>query len=216
MPADPAAAQAAVAAALANVEPGSAPTSRSPRSTRRIPTLGGPRRRGDLAARRRRRPRTSSPSSCQHQGHARRAARLSAVRQPEGLRRSCGRRGTRSRCRSTCSARRSAPRSRKQPAALGSDASCSRAPAGPTEGDIAAEYFGISVDPRPPIDEKRLILVGGHDGGRPAGVWGETGNAAGCTTLSNVKTFLAEDAASSTRSCSRCWTCRSSTRPATS
>jgi hypothetical protein len=74
------------------------------------------------------------------------------------------------------------------------------APNNPTDGDIAAEYFGISVDtdPTAPIDEKRLILLADTTVAGQQAVWGEPGNAKWLSTseedkansLANVKTFL--------------------------
>jgi hypothetical protein len=63
------------------------------------------------------------------------------------------------------------------------------APYNPTDGDIAAEYFGISTNPSAPMDEKRLILV---NDGTVAGqqvVWGETG-ADWLHRVGNVRNFL--------------------------
>jgi hypothetical protein len=62
------------------------------------------------------------------------------------------------------------------------------APNNPTDGEIAAEYFGISAAPAEPIDQKRLILVADPTGQQA--IWGETGNAAWLTKLANVKIFL--------------------------
>ena len=61
-----------------------------------------------------------------------------------------------------------------------------KAPNTPTEGDVAAEYFGISTsaDPADP-SEKKLILVADPNG--QAALWGE---AAIPGTLTNLKTFL--------------------------
>ncbi|MFN7962436.1 MAG: neuraminidase-like domain-containing protein [Thermoanaerobaculia bacterium] len=71
------------------------------------------------------------------------------------------------------------------------------APNNPTEGEIAAEYFGISCDPAAPFDEKRLILVADTTPAGQQAVWGESGNAAWLepvadaeTSVANVKTFL--------------------------
>ena len=64
------------------------------------------------------------------------------------------------------------------------------APNDPTDGEIAAEYFGISSDGAAAFDEKRLILVAdATDAGQQA-VWGEPGNAGYVNVVSNVKTFL--------------------------
>jgi hypothetical protein len=62
------------------------------------------------------------------------------------------------------------------------------APNNPTEGEIAAEYFGISAAPAASIDEKRLILLADLTGQQA--IWGETSNAVWLTDLANVKTFL--------------------------
>ncbi len=62
------------------------------------------------------------------------------------------------------------------------------APNNPGEGDIAAEFFGISVDDNAAIDEKRIITQA-----RPANryeFWGEPDNATMIANLTNVKTFL--------------------------
>jgi hypothetical protein len=66
------------------------------------------------------------------------------------------------------------------------------APNNPTDGDIAAEYFGISASAADPIDERRLILSADTDAtfAPTQAAWGETGNAAWLTKLANVKTFL--------------------------
>ena len=65
-----------------------------------------------------------------------------------------------------------------------------RGPADPTDGEIAAEYFGISADPAAAFDEKRLILVADATVAGQQEVWGETGNAGWLDTVGNVKTFL--------------------------
>jgi Tc toxin complex TcA C-terminal TcB-binding domain/Neuraminidase-like domain/Salmonella virulence plasmid 28.1kDa A protein len=66
------------------------------------------------------------------------------------------------------------------------------APNNPTDGDIAAEYFGISSNAADPIDERRLILSADTDAtfAPTQAAWGETGNAAWLAKLANVKTFL--------------------------
>ncbi|MCP9463226.1 MAG: neuraminidase-like domain-containing protein [Nitrospira sp.] len=71
------------------------------------------------------------------------------------------------------------------------------APNNPTEGEIAAEYFGISCDPAAAFDEKRLILVADATVAGQQAVWGESGNAGWLnpvadsdTSVANVKTFL--------------------------
>ena len=60
---------------------------------------------------------------------------------------------------------------------------------GAADGDIAAEYFGISSDPAAAIDEKRLILVADPT---PAGqqvLWGVTGGG-WLNAVGNVAAFL--------------------------
>jgi hypothetical protein len=69
------------------------------------------------------------------------------------------------------------------------------APNNPTDGEIAAEYFGISADPAAEFDEKRLILVADTTTAGQQAVWGETGNADWLRedsdkSVANVKTFL--------------------------
>ncbi len=64
------------------------------------------------------------------------------------------------------------------------------APNNPTDGEIAAEYFGISADPTAAFDEKRLILVADTTVAGQQDVWGEPGNAAWLNTVGNVKNFL--------------------------
>ena len=62
------------------------------------------------------------------------------------------------------------------------------APNNASEGDIAAVYFGISVDNGAPADEKRIILQAA-----PATqfeLWGEASNATLLNNIKNVKTFL--------------------------
>ena len=61
---------------------------------------------------------------------------------------------------------------------------------GPAEAEIAAEYFGIGVDGAAPMDERRLILVADASVAGQQAAWGETGNAAWLDDVSNVKTFL--------------------------
>src|SRR5262249_50464031 len=61
------------------------------------------------------------------------------------------------------------------------------APNNPSDGDIAAEYFGISVDAAAPIDEKRIILEAKPANADQQVFWGE-GAIPG--NLSNVKVFL--------------------------
>lgn len=63
------------------------------------------------------------------------------------------------------------------------------APNNPSDGEIAAEYFGISADPGSPFDEKRLILVADATVAGQQAVWGVTG-AAWLDTVGNVKNFL--------------------------
>jgi hypothetical protein len=62
-------------------------------------------------------------------------------------------------------------------------------PNNPGDGDIAAEYFGISADPAATFDEKRLILVADSTIAGQQAVWGATG-AGWLTTVGNVKNFL--------------------------
>lgn len=66
------------------------------------------------------------------------------------------------------------------------------APNNPTDGEIAAEYFGISCDAAAAFDEKRLILVADATVAGQQAVWGETGNAGwlNADALPNVKIFL--------------------------
>lgn len=71
------------------------------------------------------------------------------------------------------------------------------APNNPTEGEVAAEYFGISADPAAAFDEKRLILDAETTTAGQQAVWGETGNAGWLnpapdddTSIANVRTFL--------------------------
>src|SRR5215213_2275006 len=66
------------------------------------------------------------------------------------------------------------------------------APNNPTDGEIAAEYFNISADAAAPFDEKRLILSADATTGGQQLVWGEDGNAAWLTDVSNVKNFLSK------------------------
>ncbi|HWJ24175.1 MAG TPA: hypothetical protein VNS52_17595, partial [Gemmatimonadaceae bacterium] len=61
---------------------------------------------------------------------------------------------------------------------------------GPSEGDVAAEYFGIGVDAAAAVDEKRLVLVADVTTAGQQAAWGEPGNASWLDTVSNVKTFL--------------------------
>jgi len=70
-------------------------------------------------------------------------------------------------------------------------------PNNPTDGEIAAEYFGISCDAAAAFDEKRLILQADLTTVGQQAVWGETGNAGWLnaapdsdTSVANVKTFL--------------------------
>jgi hypothetical protein len=80
------------------------------------------------------------------------------------------------------------------------------APNNPGDSDIAAEYFGISVDPAAAFDEKRLILVADISAAGQQELWGESGNGdwlASVTsasdpklskTLANVRKFLQKTA----------------------
>src|SRR6185369_13185631 len=65
-----------------------------------------------------------------------------------------------------------------------------RGPAGPSDGEMAADYFGIGVDSSAAIEEKRLILVADPSIVGQQTAWGEPGNAAWLDTIANVKTFL--------------------------
>jgi hypothetical protein len=60
------------------------------------------------------------------------------------------------------------------------------APNNPSDGDIAAEYFGISADPTAAFDEKRLILVTDPTVGGQQTVWGEVGNVNWLATVTNA------------------------------
>ena len=68
------------------------------------------------------------------------------------------------------------------------------APNNPTDGEIAAEYFGISADADATIDEKRLILVADTTVGGQKAIWGEIGTIwdeiVWLDKVSNVKNFL--------------------------
>lgn len=70
-------------------------------------------------------------------------------------------------------------------------------PNAPTDGEIAAEYFGISVNASATTDEKRLILDARATLPQQQELWGEAGNAIWLSTaagdvqsVANVKTFL--------------------------
>jgi receptor-binding and translocation channel-forming TcA subunit of Tc toxin/ABC toxin-like protein/neuraminidase-like protein len=58
-----------------------------------------------------------------------------------------------------------------------------------SDGDIAAEYFGISVDPAAAFDEKRIILVASATIAAQKVAWGEPG-ANWLARVGNVKNFL--------------------------
>ncbi|MGB7208383.1 MAG: neuraminidase-like domain-containing protein [Pyrinomonadaceae bacterium] len=62
-------------------------------------------------------------------------------------------------------------------------------PNDPTDGDIAAEYFGISSEPSAAFDEKRLILQADATVVGQRTVWGETG-ANWLNKVGNVKNVL--------------------------
>jgi hypothetical protein len=49
-------------------------------------------------------------------------------------------------------------------------------PNNPTDGDVAAECFGISADPAAAFDENRLILIADTTAAGQQTVWGEAGN----------------------------------------
>lgn len=57
------------------------------------------------------------------------------------------------------------------------------APNNPTDGEIAAEYFGISSDAAAAFDERRLILTADATDPGQRAVWGETGNSAWLDTV---------------------------------
>lgn len=63
------------------------------------------------------------------------------------------------------------------------------APDNPTNGEIAAEYFGISTDASAAFDEKRLILVADTTVAGQQAVWGVAGTSS-LNTVGNVKIFL--------------------------
>lgn len=64
------------------------------------------------------------------------------------------------------------------------------APNNPTYGDIAAEYFGISISTKPTDpSEKKLILVADTLDAGQKEVWGESG-ADWLDKVGNVKNFL--------------------------
>ncbi|SFN35978.1 virulence plasmid A protein [Nitrosospira briensis] len=65
----------------------------------------------------------------------------------------------------------------------------SASPNDPSEGDIAAEYFGISTDPDADFDERRLILVADPTVDGQQAVWGEK-EANWLEIVGNVKNFL--------------------------
>jgi hypothetical protein len=64
------------------------------------------------------------------------------------------------------------------------------APNNPTDGEIAAEYFGISADAAALFDEKRLILLADATVAGQQTVWGEAGNVNWLTAVGNVRNFL--------------------------
>ncbi len=61
---------------------------------------------------------------------------------------------------------------------------------GPSDVEIACEYFSISCDASAPIDEKSYILDARASDGQQQTIWGEGGHADWKTRLANVKTFL--------------------------
>jgi hypothetical protein len=67
-------------------------------------------------------------------------------------------------------------------------------PNNPTDADIAAEYFGISSNPSAAFDERRLILHADVTANGQKIAWGEPNNSNWLATISNVKTFLAKAA----------------------
>lgn len=64
------------------------------------------------------------------------------------------------------------------------------APNDATDGQIAAEYFAISVDPAVTPDERQIILVAAPANADQQAAWGETGNAGWLAKISVVKAFL--------------------------
>ncbi len=60
---------------------------------------------------------------------------------------------------------------------------------GTAEGDVAAEYFGISSDPAAAMDEKRLILLADPTDAGQQVLWGETGGG-WLNAVGNVAAFL--------------------------
>ncbi|MCK1642484.1 hypothetical protein IVA95_34240 [Bradyrhizobium sp. 157] len=68
------------------------------------------------------------------------------------------------------------------------------APNNPTDIDIAAEYFGISSDPSAAFDERRMILHAAATVNGQKTAWGEPNNNNWLATISNVKTFLGKTA----------------------
>jgi hypothetical protein len=67
------------------------------------------------------------------------------------------------------------------------------APNNASDGDIAAEYFGISIDPAAAFDEKRLLLVANATVAAQQVAWGEAG-ANWLNLVGNVKKFLQKTA----------------------
>jgi len=63
-------------------------------------------------------------------------------------------------------------------------------PNNPSDGEIAAEYFGVSAEPETAFDEKRLILTPNTTNAGQQAVWGEPGDAGWLDTVGNVETFL--------------------------
>jgi hypothetical protein len=63
------------------------------------------------------------------------------------------------------------------------------APNNASDGDIAAEYFGISIDPAAAFDEKRILLVASATVAAQKVAWGESG-ANWLNLVGNVKNFL--------------------------
>jgi hypothetical protein len=63
------------------------------------------------------------------------------------------------------------------------------APNNPTDGEVAAEYFGISADQDADFDEKSLILKADPTVDAQKTIWGETG-ASWLNKVGNVKNFL--------------------------
>ena len=82
----------------------------------------------------------------------------------------------------------------------------STAPNNPTDGEIAAEYFGISADLSAAVDEKRLILVADATVAGQQTVWGESGARDWLDCCKATSRIFFKRPAWSTTSCSHCST----------